>query len=180
MIHARAEECFKEGKRRLDAGDARQALSHFKAAVDIDQMESETGTGQARYLSYYGLCLALTQRRYSEALHYCRMATSREGYRSVTWWNLGRVHLAFGKRKAAYDAWVQGLCVQPGHRGIRQDLERMGTRRPPVLSFVSRAHPLNMLLGRLRARLSPQQSSPTVARRRAPRGPRVAVIESMH
>jgi len=155
MILQRAEECFRQGKAQLEAGNAARALTHFKAAIDIERSEAGEDGGQARYLSYYGLCLALSRRRFTEAVHYCRQAARRESYRAEIWWNLGLVNYAFGRRGAAWEAWQNGLQVQPGHPGILRDLARMGRRRDPVLSVVSRSHPLNVMLGRLRARLVP-------------------------
>lgn len=163
MIHQRAEDCFREGKELLESGNAAGALSQFKAAIDIERSRGVTDEGQARYLSYYGLCLALSRRRFAEAVHYCQQATRRESYHAVTWWNLGRVNFAFGRRRAAWRAWQKGLEVQPGHPGIERDIERMGRRREPVLSVVSRSHPLNIVLGKLRARLAPGASVVTTA-----------------
>jgi tetratricopeptide (TPR) repeat protein len=115
MIHQRAEDCFREGKELLESGNAAGALSQFKAAIDIERSRGVTDEGQARYLSYYGLCLALSRCRFAEAVHYCQQATRRESYRALDWWNLGRVNYAFGRRRAAWRAWQKGLEVEPGH-----------------------------------------------------------------
>ena len=37
---------------------------------------------------------------------------------------------------------------------IRRALERLGVRRAPVLAFLHRSNPLNVVLGRLRYRLT--------------------------
>ena len=55
-----------------------------------------------------------------------------------------------GRRKEAYRNFRRGLDLERGHRGIRTALKKMGVRRRPVLSFLARSHPLNVLLGRMR------------------------------
>ena len=151
MINQRAEDSFKEGKQRLDAGRPREALAFFKSAMTLDELEFEQGRGQARYRSYYGLCLCLTRNGLRDALLHCRKATEMESYSPDLWWNLGRVALAIRHHGEGHRAFEQGLRCEPTHAGILQDVKRMGIRRPPFFTFLPRDNWCNRHLGKLRA-----------------------------
>jgi len=149
MLVYPAEESFQKGFQQLEAGRPRVALAFFNAAIEIEKRMGNGEPPQARYVSYYGLCLYLTNSGMHEAVRCCRSAAEREGYRPEVCWNLGRVLLAAGKRREAHRALNWGLRMQPDHRGLRLDLLRMGVRRRPCLPFLGRQNPLNVLLGRL-------------------------------
>lgn len=151
MLDHRAESTYRRGRDLLDRGRPRDAIAFFRAAMDLDGQIAESDQGQARYLSYYGLCLSFHRGSMHEALRCCRRAADLEGFRTDVWWNLGRVALAAGRRRDAYQAFHKGLLVQPGHPRFATELRRMGLRRPPVFSFLPRKNPVNVFLGRLRA-----------------------------
>lgn len=150
MLVREAEKCFQQGVQWLAEGRAKEALGYFARAIEIDRAEGNAGEVQARYLSYYGLCLGVARGAKAEALQHCREAVRREEYRAELWWNLGRVALICGERAEAHRALRRSLSIEPALVGARFDLRRMGLRRPPVLSFLDRGNVLNVLLGRLR------------------------------
>ena len=125
----------------------REALAYFGGAIEIES-RSRPKRIQARYLSYYGLCLATTGGDQHEAIRRCRQAAKIEGYRPDVCWNLGRVLFVAGRRRDAYKALQRGLRMQPGHPGIVRDLKRMGIRRRPVIPFLHRRSRVNVFLGR--------------------------------
>jgi tetratricopeptide (TPR) repeat protein len=147
LVHA-AEESFQKGLEVLASGKCFEAQAYFNAALEIERRISD-GRPQARYLSYYGLCLCLTQGPLGEARRCCRMAAKLEGFRPEIWYNLGRVLLSSGERAQAHEALVRGIRLQPGHLGLQQSLQTMGLRRKPVLPFLPRRSPINVFLGRL-------------------------------
>jgi tetratricopeptide (TPR) repeat protein len=150
-MHERAaERSFRKGLRALALGDALGGLAHFEAAV---RLSTDAGAWPpTRYLSYYGLCLGHATDQVDEAEEICRRAARREFYNPDLYLNLGRVYLLGGKRAAAHRAFVSGLRLQSDHPGLRGAVIDMGLRRRPVLPFLSRANPLNRLLGRLARR----------------------------
>lgn len=149
MIVDHAEECFRRGKALLSVGRHEDALAFFLAALHRQRAGSERE--EARYVSYYGLCLGLTHTDRYESLRLCRDAVSIEDFRPDLWWNLGRVALIVGHRGEAHRSFERGLMLDPAHHGLRKDLARMGVRRRPVLGFVPRNHRINVFLGKLRA-----------------------------
>ena len=152
MLDQRAESTFQRGMDLLYRGQPREALAFLRAAVDLDDSHTGQYSGQARYESYYGLCLAQnrSQSRLHDALKHCRKAAQMEAYRADVWMNLGRVAMAAGRRGEAYRAFDRGRSLDPTHRGIVKELRRLGVRRPPAVSFLPRQNPINVFLGRLR------------------------------
>ncbi len=148
LVHA-AEQSFQEGVKHLRQRQFKEALAYFRGAIEIEKRMGG-GKPQARYVSYFGLCLGLTNGGMHEAVNLCRRAATLEGYRPEISYNLGRVLLIAGKRREAYKALREGLRMQPNHPGILRELKRMGVRRRPVLPFLPRTNALNVWLGRLR------------------------------
>jgi tetratricopeptide (TPR) repeat protein len=150
LVHA-AEDCFQRGLQSLADGRMREALALFESAISLERQLGESRP-QARYLSYYGLCLALARDEVREALRFCREAVTIENYNADLRLNLGRVLMAADRKREAYATYRKGLELDRNHAGIRRALRTMGVRRRPALPFLGRSHPINRLLGRLRTR----------------------------
>ena len=136
-----AEESYRRGRDHLERGDAQAALEHFRTAHQVDR-------ANPRYRSFYGLGLALVERRFDRALELCRSAAKEEFFNPELYHNLARVHLAFGFKAEAIRYLRRGLMIDPGNGAMQGELRGLGTRRRPVLKFLPRRHPLNRLLGR--------------------------------
>ena len=150
MLSHAAEVSFQQGMEHLAERRHREGLAFFRGAIEIEK-RCGNRRAQARYLSNYGLCLALTNGDLHEAVCACRKAARQEGYRPEVCWNLGRVLMLANKRREAHRAFTWGLRMQPDHPGILGEIQRMGARRRPVLPFLHRANAINVLLGRLRS-----------------------------
>lgn len=149
-----AEDRFQKGLMLLESGKARDALPFLKAAIDMSRENgSAANRRSARYVSFYGVCLCMSRNSRRESLESCRTAARLNDIDPDIWWNLGRVAAIAGKRREAYRAWFRGLSLDNGHAGILTEMRRRGMRRQPVLSFLDRSHPLNIALGRMRARM---------------------------
>jgi tetratricopeptide (TPR) repeat protein len=136
-----AEESYRRGRDQLGRGEVESALEHFRAAHQVDP-------ANPRYRSFYGLGLALVERRFDRALELCRSAAKEEFFNPELYHNLARVHLAFGFKAEAIRYLRRGLMIDPGNGAMQKELRGLGMRRRPVLSFLPRRHPLNRLLGR--------------------------------
>jgi tetratricopeptide (TPR) repeat protein len=148
MLVRPAEESFFKGIGALQQGRGIEALALFEAAVVIEQRQ-RVDRPQARYLSYYGLCLGLEAKRLPDGIRFCRDAIDLEFYNADLCWNLGRLLMAAGERGEAFLIFQKGLRLHPGHTGILRELHRMGKRRRPSLRFLARSNLVNVLLGRL-------------------------------
>jgi tetratricopeptide (TPR) repeat protein len=138
-----ADEHFRLGRAALATNDYNRALEHFRAAHRMEP-------GNPRHRSYFGLCLGLAEHRFDRALELCRAAAKEEFFNPVLYQNLARVHLAFGFKAEGIRFLRRGLMIDPGNRAIGDHLKRLGERRPPVLAFLRRRHPINRWLGQVR------------------------------
>jgi len=164
MLNREAEDSFEKGYRALEGNDWRTATAFFEAAIMLEKKLTPRAP-QARYRSYYGLCLGLAKKRHEDAIKMCQSAIQLELYNPDLHWNLGRVLYNAGHRRDAYRVFVQGVRQQPGHRGLVSDIKRMGLRKKAVLPFLRRNNPLNVVLGRMRAEARAQSLGRRAARR---------------
>lgn len=149
MTDLSSENTFNKGLRAVAHGRFLEALALFEASMELRRRQ---GGDQppVKYLSYYGLCLAMASDRVGEAREICESAVEAEFYNPDLYLNLGRVCLRARDRAAAFGALIRGLQLNPRHAGILKEIRRLGIRRRPVLRFLDRSHPLNRVLGRLR------------------------------
>jgi tetratricopeptide (TPR) repeat protein len=148
MLVQAAETRFQRGLAALGDGRGLEAMALFEAALELDRRLGAR-TPQARYLSYYGLSLARDGNHLREGADFCRQAIDLEFFNADLFWNYGRVLLLADRRKEAFAIFVKGLAVQKNHQEILKELRRMGWRRRPVLAFLARGNPLNIILGKL-------------------------------
>ena len=67
----------------------------------------------ANGLSYFGLCVALVQKKYKTAAELCKRAIDLEFYNGDHYANLARVYAAWGNRKKAVEVAEAGLKLAP-------------------------------------------------------------------
>ncbi len=115
--------------------------------------------------SYLGYGLALREGRIDEGLALCRHALRLQLFEPENHLNLARIQLLGNDRSAAYRTVREGLRVDRYDKELQALRRTLGERRRPLLSFLSRTHPINRLLGRLRhALVSLFQPAPAAAR----------------
>jgi tetratricopeptide (TPR) repeat protein len=148
MLSNAAEASFHQGLEAFNADQYMEATALFEASIEL---ERRTGAAQIqpRYLSYYGVCLAVYSERVREGVYFCRESIAREGYNADLHLNHARSLLAAGKLREAYEALYRGLGFQPRHPRILRTLKSMGFRKRPVLPFLSRQNGLNVTLGKM-------------------------------
>lgn len=138
---------FKVGLARLRDGFPGQALPHVARAAELERRNPF-------YISYLGLLLAVTQRRWADAEQLCSDALRMKRSHPQLHLNLAEVYLSAGRRSDAFDVLSNGLVYTNRHPGLRRALDRLGARRPPIVNFLPRGHVLNRVLGRVRYRLT--------------------------
>ncbi len=151
-----AERDFSEGMKLLRASNLDGALRHFEKAYKADR-------NNPRYMSYYGVCVALRHGEIGLGLELCTSAIKKEFFRPEFYLNLAKVYLAAGNKKGAMNALKKGLRFDPDNREINMLLEDMGVRTRPFIPFLGRTNPVNMFLGNLFRRRLPE-----LLRRRPP------------
>lgn len=113
--------------------------------------KSGEGRSDPRTAAFWGASLALVRGELDTGLKACVEAVRAGQFLPDVYCALGTALLRTGDRGKARAAFLKGLAVEPRHSQLRARLRAMGLRRTPVLSFLSRSHPLNRLLGACRA-----------------------------
>ncbi len=146
------EALFRAGLRLLERNHRSRA-----AALALERAY-QSKPSDPRYVSYYGLSLALSTNRLQDAEVLCTHAVTIEFCRPELFHNLGRVRLLLGDRRGAHSAFEKGLSVDRNDTRIQQEIAKLGVRKPPVISFLGRHHPLNKYIGLLCSHLGKRRA----------------------
>jgi hypothetical protein len=109
--------------------------------------------------SFLGYGIARYQKQVKEGLRLCEHAVRVQFYHPDCHLNLARVHMLAKNRKGAVNAIAQGLALDPKNSGLRAMHNEIGVRKRPVLGFLSRNHPVNRTLGKLRRQMKSDDES---------------------
>ena len=109
-------------------------------------LSSKTATG----LSYFGLCLALVQKKIKPAIDLCKRAIELQFYNVDHYANLAGVYTAAGHRKKAIETIEQALKTHPDDDTLLEVRRQLGIRSRPPVPFLDRANPINVSLGQAR------------------------------
>jgi tetratricopeptide (TPR) repeat protein len=139
-----SEELFTLGLEALARGDTLSALSFFERAVQRE----DTPT----FSSFLALCIAKERGQFQLAVTLCEKAKAREPHNPVHYLNLGKIYLFAGKKDDAIRTLREGLGYEQD-RQIIDELEKLGTRKPPLISSLKRSNPANKYLGIILKRL---------------------------
>ena len=100
--------------------------------------------------SFSGYGIALRQNKIREGIELCERAVRVEFYEPDHYFNLARTQLLAGKKRAAMRTIKNGLHIDSDHLELNKLNGDFGSRRPNVVPFLQREHPINAYLGRLR------------------------------
>jgi tetratricopeptide (TPR) repeat protein len=133
-----------KGLAALEQGHALVALMHFEAAAKIELTPTVA--------SCLGFCLAKEYQQFQMGISLCISALNQEPNKALHYLNLARVQDLIGQRRKAIATLRKGLRQQ-GHQPVVAELKRMGLRKTPIFSQLSRDNPLNKYGGRIFKRL---------------------------
>src|SRR5712672_3782597 len=145
MMDTEAFREFKTGLTLLRDNYAIKALPHMRRAVDLDKTNPY-------YMSYLGVVLARSEGKWGEAERLCDSAVRMKRNQAQLYLNLAEVYTTAGRREEALEVLDAGLKY--ARRDIRLTIvkNRLVPRKTPVLAFLSRRHPFNRQLGKIRHR----------------------------
>lgn len=138
------EDLFAIGLEALTRNDTLSALKFFEKAVHMEDKPT--------YCSYFALCIAKERGQFQLAVTLCEKARAREPQNPVHYLNLGNVYLIAGKKVDAIKTFREGL-VHERNQQIIDELDKLGIRKPPVISFLKRRNHVNKFLGILSKKL---------------------------
>lgn len=135
---------FKQAVSQYQEGEYTSALEGFSEAhLNATREDSFYN----KYLSYHGLMLALLQR--PRGLEMCRNAAANEQFDGDVFLNLAKAEQKAGNRLECIRALQRGLQIAPNNGELRAMRRQIGVRRKPVLRFLPRDNPVNVLLGKI-------------------------------
>jgi Flp pilus assembly protein TadD len=143
MMDTEAFREFKTGLTLLRDNYAIKALPHMRKAVDLDK-------NNPYYMSYLGVVLARSEQKWGEAERLCDTAVRMKRNQAQLYLNLAEVYATAGRREDAVETLQSGLKFARRDVRLSIAMNRLTERRPPVLSFLERRHPLNRQLGMIR------------------------------
>lgn len=138
MHESEADKLLQRGLAELEDGNEPAALSFFEKAATLSR--------SPEILSCLGLCVARQRGQSQKGVELCNRAISVDPTNPLHYLNLGRIHLAARDKRTAITVFREGLCFGPDEHLVAE-LDRLGTRKPPVLQFLPRGHFLNKWLG---------------------------------
>ncbi len=101
-------------------------------------------------LSYFGVCLAMVQKKIKPSIDLCKRAIELQFYNVDHYANLARVYTVAGHRKKAIDIVEQGLKAHPDDESLLAVHRELGIRSRPPVPFLERSNPINVSLGQAR------------------------------
>ncbi len=138
-----AENLFQQGLVYFVREAYEEAQVCFQAAHDAEP-------DHARARSYLGVCVAICEGRFEEALALCTSASKQEFFNPETYLNMARVYLRFGFKTEGRRYLLRGQMIDPANVQVSQALEQLGERVSPVVRFLPRQHFINRWLGSAR------------------------------
>ncbi|OGR29223.1 MAG: hypothetical protein A2X83_12830 [Desulfuromonadales bacterium GWD2_54_10] len=135
---------FERAREALASGSALAALVHLEKSLQLHDDPS-------RY-SYLGYCIAKERGLAKKGIELCQNSLLQEPEEPAHYLNLGKIHLISGNKEEALKAFREGIAKGENNE-ILMLLSRIGTRKPPVISSLSRNNPLNRYLGMLFKRI---------------------------
>lgn len=103
-------------------------------------------------LSYYGLCLAKAERKFNAGVQLCEKAIDSQFYDSAHYINLIKLFLSAKSRRKAVEVLETAIARMPTDPRVQAMRAEMGYRARPVIRFLHRDNPVNVILGKRRKR----------------------------
>ncbi len=146
MDHRAARSEFKRGLMLLRGRCPHMALPHMRRALALEENNPD-------YLSYFGVAIALAEKKWATAELYCRTALLSKQDEARFHVNLAQVYLGAGRWQCAVQTLKMGLQCAKRRCLLIRALCRLVVRRSPLLPFLGRKHFFNRYLGIVRHRI---------------------------
>ena len=100
-------------------------------------------------LSMLGVALARSGKDMKRAIDLCSEAIRKCSTNASFYYNLADIFRRVSRRDKAIQVLKAGLKALPENKKLINAINRFGVRRPPVISFLDRSHPVNKLAGKI-------------------------------
>src|SRR5450830_1935795 len=133
-----AQKEFDQAQQELDRNNVLAALACLERALSI--------WNDPLWHSRLGFCIAKQRGQLTKAFELCRSAIEHDPGNPLHKLYLGKVYLVAGNTYEALQTFRQGMILG-GSPELERMLDAIGTRKSPVVSFLSRDNLLNKYLG---------------------------------
>lgn len=133
-----AQKEFDRAQQELDQNNVLAALACLERALGI--------WDDPLWHSRFAYCIAKQRGHLTKAFQLCRNSLEHDPDNPLHYLYLGKVHLVAGNTHEALLAFRQGM-THGGSPELERMLEGIGTRKAPVIPFLSRDNLLNKYLG---------------------------------
>jgi Tfp pilus assembly protein PilF len=139
-----AQKEFDRAKQELEQGNILTALASLEKALSI--------WDDPYWYSRLGFCVAKERGHLTQAFKLCQTSIEHDPDNPLHLLFLGKVHLVAGDTFQALQTFRQGMALG-GSPEIERMLMKLGTRKSPVIPFLSRNNLLNKYLGKILGRM---------------------------
>lgn len=139
-----SEALFAKGLESLNRGNTVAALTWFEKSWQINPTPATC--------SYLAYCMAKERGQIKKAVAICAKALQEAPDNRIIYLNLGKIYLLSGNKTGAIQILREGLDKGTDPLLIAE-LTRLGTRKPPVLTFLTRNNPINKFVGMIFGKL---------------------------
>ena len=139
-----AERVFQRAVDALKAGQTPSALALLERALKLKDDPS--------WYSYLGYCIAKERGQVRKGSDLCAESLKAEPENALHHLNLAKILVISGQKTEALGVLREGMAVG-GSEELISLLGTLGTRKPPVLPFLSRDNSVNKYLGMILSKL---------------------------
>jgi tetratricopeptide (TPR) repeat protein len=139
-----AQKEFDQAQLELDRYNVLSALASLERALSI--------WDDPLWHSRLGFCIAKERGQLTQAFELCRSAIEHDSDNPIHYLYLGKVYQIAGNTFEALQTFREGMALG-GSPQIERELDAIGTRKSPVIPFLSRNNLLNKYLGIILVRL---------------------------
>src|SRR5271155_6033890 len=125
---------FKTGLTLLRDNYVDRALPHMKRAAELDR-------NNPYYMSYLGVVLARSEKKWGEAERMCDSAVRMKRNQAQLYLNLAEVYMSAGRKEDAREALIAGMKFARRDVRLNIAMAKLTPRRDPVFTFLERKHP---------------------------------------
>lgn len=143
---------FKEAVQLLKGGYSNRALVELRRCVEVD-------SANPYYLSFLGLAIARSEKKWAEATKLCETALHLKRKELQLHLNMAEVYVAAGQRENAIETLDRAKESFGPDARLMKARSRIEKRRSPIVPFLPRQNALNKSLGKLRHRVSKQSAA---------------------
>ena len=141
MVSGEFSELVSKGIKESDKGNMLGALMYLEEASRIKRTPLLN--------SYLAYCIAKERGKRREAIELCIGAVNDDPENLLLYLNLAKVYILAGQKNNALKVLRQATKLGRDEQVMRF-IKKLGIRKEPVLQFLHRENPINILLGKLR------------------------------